>query len=82
MKNNTKKAPVKVWKICCIFSILCLFLSLPQISDYHHLKMFQILEFYSYLFLSSTFNDRKKSKTLILTSVLIMFIPKLFLSEL
>ena len=38
MKINIKKASVKFWKICCIFNILCRFLSLPQISDYHHLK--------------------------------------------
>ena len=25
--------------ICCIFSILCWFLSLSQIGDYHHLKL-------------------------------------------
>ena len=46
MKNNIKKAPVKFGKTCCIFSILCRFLSLPQISDYHHLKLgFDIVNF-------------------------------------
>ena len=39
MKNNTKKVSVSFVKICCIFSILRRFLSLPQISDYHNLSI-------------------------------------------
>ena len=38
MKNNIKKAPVKFWEDLLYFSILCRFLFLLQISDYHHLK--------------------------------------------
>ena len=39
MKNTIKKAPVQFWKICCSFSILCRFLFLLQVSDYHHLNL-------------------------------------------
>ena len=39
MKNNIKKAPVKFWEdLFVFFSILCRFLFLLEISDYHHLK--------------------------------------------
>ena len=30
VKNNTKKASTKFWKLCCIFNILCRFLYSPQ----------------------------------------------------
>ena len=40
MKNNIKKASVKFWEDLLYFSILCRFLSFPQIGDYHHLKQF------------------------------------------
>ena len=39
MKNNIKKTPVKFWEDLLFFSILCRFLFLLQISDYHHLKL-------------------------------------------
>ena len=38
MKQNIKKAAVKFREDLLYFSILCCFLSLSQISDYHHLK--------------------------------------------
>ena len=38
MENNIKKAPVKFWEDLLYFSILCRFLFLLQISDYHHLN--------------------------------------------
>ena len=41
MKNNIKKAPVKFRDDLLYFQHLCWFLSLPQISDYHHLKLAQ-----------------------------------------
>ena len=37
MKNNIKKASEKFWEDLLYFQHLCRFLSLPQISDYHHL---------------------------------------------
>ena len=44
MKNNMKKASVNFGKIFYIFSILCRFLSLPKISDYHYLKAIYLFE--------------------------------------
>ena len=44
------KASVNFMKICCIISILCKFLSLPQISDYHHLNPFNRYVLCSYNF--------------------------------
>ena len=41
-----KKTSAEFGKICGIFGILCKFLSLPQISDYHHLKKFFFLSFH------------------------------------
>ena len=38
MKNNIKKAPVKFREDGLYFQHFMLFLSLSQISDYHHLK--------------------------------------------
>ena len=39
MKNNIKKAPVKFSGRSVVFSAFHAdFLSLPQISDYHHLR--------------------------------------------
>ena len=38
MKNNLKKAPVKFREDLLYFQHFMLILSLPQISDYHHLK--------------------------------------------
>ena len=40
MKNTTKKATVKFWEDLLFFPHfmqIFIFLSLPQISDYHHL---------------------------------------------
>ena len=37
-KKTIKKISVKFWEDLLYFSSLCKFLSLPQISDYHHLK--------------------------------------------
>ena len=44
MKNKVKNAPVNFRKICSIFSILCTFSFLLQISDYHHLKRVPVWE--------------------------------------
>ena len=38
MKNNIKKAPVKFQEDGLYFQHFMLILSLPQISDYHHLN--------------------------------------------
>ena len=38
MKNNIKKTPVKFREVLLYFQHFMLILSLPQISDYHHLK--------------------------------------------
>ena len=38
MKNNIKKAPVKFREDLLYFQHFMLILSLPKISDYHHLK--------------------------------------------
>ena len=38
MKNNIKKAPVKFRDDLLYFQHFIIFLFLPQISDYHHLK--------------------------------------------
>ena len=38
MKNNIKKAPVKFREDGLYFQHFMLFLTLSQISDYHHLK--------------------------------------------
>ena len=38
MKNNIKKAPVKFREDLLSFQHFMLILSLPQISDYHHLN--------------------------------------------
>ena len=42
MKNNIKKAPVKFWEDLLYFCILCSFLFLLQITDYHHIKFHEI----------------------------------------
>ena len=42
MKNNKKKAPVKLHEDLLYFQhFMLIFLSLPLISDYHHLKDFK-----------------------------------------
>ena len=56
MKNNIKKARVKVRDdllfffsiiLYYIYLLLYMFLSLPQISDYHHLKVVIITNFWA-----------------------------------
>ena len=44
MKNNIKKAPVKFQEDLLYSQHFMLILSLPQISDYHHLKETPVLE--------------------------------------
>ena len=38
MKNNIKKASVKFWEDLIYFQHFMQILSLPKISDYHHLN--------------------------------------------
>ena len=39
MKDNIEKAFVKIWEELFYFQHFMQILSLPQISDYHHLKI-------------------------------------------
>ena len=52
--------------ICCIFSILCWFLSLSQISDNHHLKYWRIkvkiqFDHYTQIYMNASFRWRRSN---------------------
>ena len=49
MKNNIKKASVNFWEDLLYFQHSVQILSLPQISDYHHLKFLISIQFKTWL---------------------------------
>ena len=56
MKNKLEKAPVKFREDLLYFQhFMLIFLSLPQISDYHHLKHASIALQYCYCYNAVTF---------------------------